>query len=289
MKISKIKLLLTFVLISISCYLHSQVNQVYNAGYALTNYDDIEPDTLINYIIGPQAQNEAYDIDVNGDLENDLRIQAWYAYSMVWSNRIIEIVSLNPNSYARFGRYDSVPTYTGGWWVTKVALPLQYADTINSGTSVWDSVYLTLTDDSMITGDFKNVTDWVSPDDKYIALKYQDSTDTIYGWIRVNCPVMNECWIKDYSFSSFYTVIQETESDKFNIYPNPAARKIFIGRTDSEEMEVCLFDIAGKQVMGTTISKSKITEIDVSAIHKGNYILKLTINNNSFNKKIVIE
>jgi len=290
MKISKIKLLLTFVLISISCYLHSQDFQVYNAGYALTNYVDIEPDTLVNYIIVYEGSNETYDIDVNGDLENDFRIEASYMHTLALSYKRIGIVSLNPNSYARIGRYDSVfVAYDSSWWVTKIAMPLQYADTINSGTSVWYRGYLTLTESSYKFGTFKVVTDWVSPDDEYIAIKYHDSTDTIYGWIRVNIPIRSDCLIKDYSFSSFYTAIEETESDKFNIYPIPAAHKIFIGRTESEEMEVSLFDIAGRQVMGTTISKSKITEIDVSGIHKGNYILKLIINNNSFNKKIVIE
>jgi hypothetical protein len=284
------KLLFTVLLFSFSAYLHSQVNQVYNAGYVLTNYVDIEPDTLINYICTNQRSNESYYIDINGDLENDFSINASCVVSMASIEGQIRIYPLNPNAYARFGRYDSVYVEYGSyWWVSKVALPLQYADTINPATSVWYNGHLTLTESSHKFGTFKSVTDWVSPDDKYIAIKYQDSTDTIYGWIRVNIPIVDDCLIKDYSFSSFFTDIQETGSDKFNIYPNPAARKLFIERTSSEEMELRLFDIAGKQVMATTISKSKITEIDVSGIRRGTYILKLTENDNSFNKKIVIE
>jgi hypothetical protein len=292
MKSTKVttKLLLAVFLFSISAFLHSQINEVYNAGYILTNYVDIEPDTLINRVYIYGGSYEKYDIDVNGDLENDFRIEASHNYSMAWSYMKISSVSLNPNAYARFGRYDSVlVVYDSSWWVTRVALPLQYADTINPATSVWYNGHLTLAESSYKFGTGKLVPDFLSPNDKYIAIKYQDSTDTIYGWIRVNIPLVDNCLIKDYSFSSFHMGIHETGSDKFNIYPNPANSKIFIERKNSEEMQVRLFDITGKQLLGPTISKSKITEIDVSRIRRGTYILKLTGNDNSFNKKIVIE
>lgn len=290
MKLLNIRLLLVLVLFSMSCYLHSQVNQFYNAGYSLTNYVDIEPDTLINWINVIQGSTETYDIDITGDMVNDFRIEAEHVQSLGWSSRTIGIISLNPNSFALFGRYDSTYVwYTSSWWISRVAQPLIYADTINSSTSFWYNGYLTLTEISTKFGTSKLITDWVSPDDQYIGIKYLDSTDTIFGWLRVNIPTMNHCFVKDYSFSSFTTNIQETESVRFNIYPNPAIHKIFIERTNNEEMEVRLFDLLGRQFMGTTISKSKITEIDVSGIRRGTYILRLSSNDNSFNRKIVIE
>jgi len=290
MKILKIRLLLVAVLFSMSCYLHSQVLQVYNAGYSLTNYVDIVPDTLINWINVIQGSYESYDIDINGDMVNDFRIEAKYVQALGWSSRTIGVISLNPNSYALLGRYDSVYVgYNSSWWITRVAQPLTYADTINSFTSVWYNGYLTLTENSIKFGTSKYVTDWISPDDQYIGIKYLDSTDTIFGWLRVNIPIVNHCLVKDYSFSALHTNIIETASDRFNIYPNPASQKIFIERTNSEEMEVRLFNMEGRLIMGTMVSRSIITEIDVSGIRRGAYILKLTSNDNSFNRKIVIE
>jgi len=54
-------------------------------------------------------------------------------------------------------------------------------------------------------------------------------------------------------------------------------------------MEVSLFDMLGKQVSAAIKRNNLRTEMDVSGIQKGVYILKLTINNNSLNIKIVIE
>ncbi len=73
------------------------------------------------------------------------------------------------------------------------------------------------------------------------------------------------------------------------VYPNPANDKIYIERSNNNAMEVNLFDLLGNKVFTIMTSKNKNTEIDVSGINKGVYILKITINNNSLNKKVVIE
>ncbi len=78
-------------------------------------------------------------------------------------------------------------------------------------------------------------------------------------------------------------------SQNIAIYPNPTNDKIYIQRTNDGAMEVSLYDIVGKQVSATVKSEYQITEVHVNNIPKGVYILKCTINNNSLNKKVVIE
>lgn len=50
-------------------------------------------------------------------------------------------------------------------------------------------------------GTYLNTQDWMGGTDLYIGIKYLDITDTVYGWIRVNCPAFYTCILKDYSFS----------------------------------------------------------------------------------------
>ena len=288
MKLTKIKLILIAFSLLISFNLQSQI---YLAGNHLGEYVDIIPDTLMNYTCPTGiGSTEDYYFDVNGDSQNDFKLNATCDPWVSDKYRYIYIASLNPDSYIRFGRYDSVyHSYNDYWWVTKVALPLQYEDTINSVYSKWDSTYLYLTDNSFTTGTFKTVTDWISTNDEYIGIKYQNTTDTIYGWIRVHCPSLDSCYIKDYSIVSLIQNTLDFESGNFNIYPNPATDKIYIVRTNNNTMAVSLFDMIGKQVREEIKSKTQSTKIDVSNLQKGVYILKITINNNSLNKKIIIE
>src|SRR6476620_2188715 len=96
------------------------------------------------------------------------------------------------------GRLDSV--YAPGsssWVVTKIAKPLSAGDQVNAGAAMWDNSMLYLTDHSGHNGGNKNVNDWVAGD-KYLALKYQSGATITYGWLRVQCPSEDSCYVKDF-------------------------------------------------------------------------------------------
>lgn len=290
------KIVLAVFLLIVSFNSHSQV---YNAGYMLPAYFDVNPDTLINY--GPCSSSisttESYYFDVNGDSQNDFQIKALCAIGLGGSNRYITITSLNPGSYIRFGRLDSV--YDGGtawWWVTKISQPLQYGDSINSTISKWDSTGLYFTDNSSTLGTFKYVTDWVDTTDKYIGIKYQDTTDTIYGWIRVNCPYLNNCYIKDYSLAGGGLGIKDFELNSTNIYPNPTIGK-FVVQTDLKITVIEIYNVLGeqiaisdKQTANSTVSPNGLSlmPVDLSSQPEGIYFVRIQTAEGMMSKKMVV-
>lgn len=175
--------------------------QVYQAGTIFPYYYDIVPDTLMN-IIGNNSPTENYYFDVNGDLTNDFRIQAYGAGGLGGGNHSITFTPINSNSYVRFGHTDSTwHNWFSYWMLVPVAKPLQFGDSINSGLSSWVNGGLFLYDNSGSAGSYTNVQDWASTNDLYIGVKYQNLSDTIYGWIRVQCPFASRCYVKDFSIS----------------------------------------------------------------------------------------
>ncbi|WP_179333670.1 T9SS type A sorting domain-containing protein [Winogradskyella costae] len=73
----------------------------------------------------------------------------------------------------------------------------------------------------------------------------------------------------------------------FSIYPNPATSGIVnISSTNSEAISVQVFDILGKQVKNQTLTNNTL---NVANLKSGIYIVKITQNNTSTTKKLVIK
>lgn len=76
------------------------------------------------------------------------------------------------------------------------------------------------------------------------------------------------------------------ERVKFSIHPNPTnTGSVNISSTNTEAMNVQVFDILGKQVKNETLYN---TTLNVSNLKSGVYIVKITQNNASTTKKLVI-
>ncbi len=74
---------------------------------------------------------------------------------------------------------------------------------------------------------------------------------------------------------------------KFSIFPNPTNTGfVTITSTSNEVMNVSVFDVLGKQVIESTVTNN---QLNVSKLNAGVYILKLTQNNASTTKKLVIK
>ena len=72
-----------------------------------------------------------------------------------------------------------------------------------------------------------------------------------------------------------------------SIYPNPVKNgKLFIITNDNTERNVTVFDVLGKQVLNVTIATS---EINVSTLNAGVYIVKITEEGNTATRKLVIQ
>ncbi|MFC0603149.1 lamin tail domain-containing protein [Winogradskyella pulchriflava] len=77
------------------------------------------------------------------------------------------------------------------------------------------------------------------------------------------------------------------ESTKFSIYPNPTNTGfITITSANSDEINVQVFDILGKQIKNETLTNNTL---NVSNLKSGVYLVKITQNNASTTKKLVIK
>jgi hypothetical protein len=244
-------------------------SQTYNAGTIFSKYYDINPDTLLSYVVYPYT-HKTYGLDLFDDTAVDFLLTADGSVSPGGTSAAITLISQNRNLFFRLGRLDSVfvPAYSY-WDVTKVALPLAAGDQINAPGAAWDTTLLYLTDHTGWGGGVKNVNDWIGSD-KYIGLKYQSSSATTYGWIRVQCKTQDSCYIKDYSFDASPLSIQQTENPSPIIFPNPIENVFYIENLSLESLD---------------ISKSKITDIYGQGIKftyeiKGNAV-KINLDNNT--------
>ena len=71
------------------------------------------------------------------------------------------------------------------------------------------------------------------------------------------------------------------------VYPNPATDKVIVATSETDQFNAIMSEPDGKIVLNSTISGPKAT-IDVSAFHRGLYLLKLTSPRFSIVRKIVL-
>ncbi|MGJ8548119.1 T9SS type A sorting domain-containing protein [Winogradskyella wichelsiae] len=81
--------------------------------------------------------------------------------------------------------------------------------------------------------------------------------------------------------------INEFNVNTFSLYPNPTnTGSVTISSTNSEAMSVQVFDILGKQVKNETLTNNTL---NVANLKSGVYIVKITQNNATTTKKLVIK
>jgi len=78
-----------------------------------------------------------------------------------------------------------------------------------------------------------------------------------------------------------------TNIEDLNIYPNPVSQgKLYITTKQNSIKEVEIFNVLGKSIFKTTMFGK---ELNVSKFHAGVYLLKITENNISTTRKLVIK
>lgn len=80
---------------------------------------------------------------------------------------------------------------------------------------------------------------------------------------------------------------KESKIEGFNLFPNPTSKGfVNISSNNSTAMKVTVFDVLGKQVINEMVSDKRL---DVSSLNAGIYIMKVTQDNASVTKKLVIK
>ncbi len=81
--------------------------------------------------------------------------------------------------------------------------------------------------------------------------------------------------------------VDEFNTNSFKIFPNPTSLGyVNITSTNSEAMSVNVFDVLGKQVLNQTVRNNRL---NVSTLKSGIYIMKISQNNTTVTKKLVIK
>jgi hypothetical protein len=281
------KFLLIPVLLSACLNLYSQD---FLTGFTFQDYSDIIPDTLLNYTVAPYT-NETYGIKLFGDETNTLEFTARGAVSSGGSAAFINVTILNPKVYVRLERLDSVYVpATTSWNITKVAEPLGTGVVINTLDAIWDSTTLFLTDHSGSGGGNKDVNDWKGGE-KYLGLKFKDENSVAYGWIRVECPNVDSCYLKDYSFTQKIIGINEINLPQTMIYPNPVIHSFCIKNINVNTFDLSnlkLKDIYAREIQFSCEMKAnEINIVPDPNLADGCYILEYLSKDCTFSKKLV--
>lgn len=264
-----------FILLFLSLGLFAK-SQVYKAGTVFPYYSDINPDTLLFFGYGSIGNNhQTYNFNIDADPQPEFKIEAYSAGGMGGGTRWIKVIPTDTNCFVRFGRIDSLyDSQYLTWTTTPMAKPLSYGDSINSLSAIWSASGLSICDNSGTVSGAAHPADWVSTNDYYVGIKYQTASDTLYGWVRVNCPYLNQCRLKDYSMSSLTIGIKEYKYNTIPVFPNPATNLIQI--TDPENRfrnaTVEILNYSGQ----TVLLQAHSNTIDVSKLPPGIYTLKIS-------------
>ncbi|MGJ5642646.1 T9SS type A sorting domain-containing protein [Formosa sp. S-31] len=81
--------------------------------------------------------------------------------------------------------------------------------------------------------------------------------------------------------------LNDLNSGNFSIYPNPVTNgRVRISSKNNGALNIHIYDILGKQVLQKTLQKQ---ELNVSNLKSGLYVIKITQNNFSSTKKLIIK
>ncbi|MBO6605656.1 T9SS type A sorting domain-containing protein [Psychroserpens sp.] len=163
-------------------------------------------------------------------------------------------------------------------WATDLSFDTTYRVVVRydqdlSIAELW--VDATLQSDTSILG-----TDEADPGEGLLSFAMRQSDSSENETITIDNLVIAE----DFNQTTLST--PSLTANEFSVYPNPAADGfVNIVSTNNEDINVTVFDILGKEVLSTSLTNNRL---NVSSLTTGLYMLRITQNNASVTKKLVI-
>jgi len=78
--------------------------------------------------------------------------------------------------------------------------------------------------------------------------------------------------------------------DQIKMYPNPAGKSLNLAMKGiSGESQYGIFDLTGRKLLGGKVDNSIISNLDVSQLAKGTYLVRFNINKQNVTKKLIID
>jgi hypothetical protein len=259
------------------------------AGIKGSIFVDITPDTLLNpYPLS--FSHEIFYVDINQDNIDDIKIDEFGGVSPGSSNLSVYISSLNSFTSFSFGSRDSTfipanPPCPNQYSVRTILKVYNYGDTINDGIYV-DGGFLTYNHRSGPCPDATSY-QWLNKSNVCFGVKYQTSTDTLFGWVKVDVISQSAITIKEYSLGSPSKNINPNNSYIISVYPNPAKNTIIVSIPFvSNESTLIIYNIVGQELLKQQITDIK-TRIDISNLTSGIYFVRVKTENGMREKKII--
>lgn len=85
-----------------------------------------------------------------------------------------------------------------------------------------------------------------------------------------------------------YTALKElSENDILHIFPNPSSENLTIQINSSENFFLKIYNLLGEEIRSENMVQ--INDLDVSDFPKGIYIFRISVGNNNYFEKVIIE
>lgn len=94
-------------------------------------------------------------------------------------------------------------------------------------------------------------------------------------------------WVRVYELDTNVSVVENENDVDFNIFPNPTNGKLSFQLENSENYTVKVVDVSGKVIIATRLDES--SEIDISTLEKGTYLLLLDKGKVNLSKMIILQ
>lgn len=123
--------------------------------------------------------------------------------------------------------------------------------------------------------------DEMDPGDTVASFAFRQSDSSENEGILVDNLAVTQTFAETLSNDEF------TIADNFKVYPNPTSLGfVNIVSANNDNISVAVYDILGKEVLNSALTNS---QLNVSGLNSGVYIMKITQNNASVTKKLIIK
>ncbi len=111
--------------------------------------------------------------------------------------------------------------------------------------------------------------------DNIVKLYFTKNGEQVYREMYMECRVQ------------LSNSVEIFDINNINIYPNPTSEKISLDLVDVEIADLVVYDILGNETMSIQNYTNK-SEIDISSLPKGTYLIKIQHGNNTKSVKVVV-
>lgn len=260
---------------------------------AQVTHTDIRDTTLIN-------NGDFFDIDLNNDGINDLSIsltKTTYSSVSTYSSYYIKVNSV----YASGSNSNDININVNSSSFYEVAA-FNSNQSINNSVNSWSYYGLV---GGYATGSFGgstinvNVGQFPNQGDKFLGVRFNIGANTHFGWVRLDVSALSDTvTIKSFAYENtsntpilagdtgFAVGIDEATKRNIELYSSKS--KLYFGNTKSQLNEIKVYDLTGKLLEERQLTTNQ-TELQLSKIYQGIYIIEVKHGEGIFRKKLWLE